>query len=134
MADNIEASNPRPSLGEYLKDRRFRAGRSLRDIGQPHGLGSAYLSQLENGVITEPTISKFLSVVVAYDVPVQSVLADVYGVEVDRVALELARQKEAVDVGNLVLAYLNRSELILLVGLVGNSIIYSNGIVPDLFS
>lgn len=79
----------RPALGEYLKAHREQRGVSMRSLGTDD-LHSSHLSQIESGKVSDPRISTLLRLSEAYDIPVDIILADVYGIEVEEIDEERA--------------------------------------------
>ena len=63
------------SLGQRLRDLRQANKRTLRDIEADSGLNSGYLSQLEQGKVSQPTPAVLQKVAAGYGVPVPVVLS-----------------------------------------------------------
>lgn len=63
-----------PTLGARLRAVRKERGWSLRDVAQREGLAHGYLSQIENGKVTEPAPSVLRRVAAAYREPVTVVM------------------------------------------------------------
>jgi transcriptional regulator with XRE-family HTH domain len=59
----------KPALGQRLRDLRQANKRTLRDIEADSGLNSGYLSQLEQGKVSQPTPAVLQKVAVGYGVP-----------------------------------------------------------------
>lgn len=53
-------------LGRYLKSLRKQEQRSLQEIGDRVGLRGGYLSKIERGIITNPTVGTLALVATAY--------------------------------------------------------------------
>jgi transcriptional regulator with XRE-family HTH domain len=68
------AKKPIP-LGQRLRDLRQANKRTLRDIEADSGLNSGYLSQLEQGKVSQPTPAVLQKVAVGYGVPFPVVMS-----------------------------------------------------------
>jgi transcriptional regulator with XRE-family HTH domain len=55
--------------GEFLKKRREELNLTLRDVQDKTGISNAYLSQIENGKVVQPTPSTLEKLAKCYDVP-----------------------------------------------------------------
>jgi transcriptional regulator with XRE-family HTH domain len=79
-------------LGEVLRSRRIRQGRTLRQVSATARISLGYISEIERGQ-KEASSELLASICAALDVPLSEVLADVS----DAVALEEAALAIAVD-------------------------------------
>jgi len=61
-------------LGRILKDRRNDLRMTLRDVEKTTGISNAYLSQLENDKISQPTPKILRSLSDCYDLSFQNLL------------------------------------------------------------
>jgi transcriptional regulator with XRE-family HTH domain len=57
------------NLGKQLKTARERRGMTLREVEDKTGISNAYLSQLENGKITEPSPRVLFKLAEIYKLP-----------------------------------------------------------------
>jgi len=71
-----------PTLGEYLRTNRENAGFSLRQVETMTGLSNAYISQLETGKVTNPTVATLRALARAVNVDLHA-LVDLAGRETD---------------------------------------------------
>lgn len=90
----------RPKLGEYLKSRRTLVGKSQRAVGGT-ALSASYLTQVEGDTISDPKTSNLIKLAEAYDIPITSILRDVYGCNFDT---ENPASARALAIGEAVLA------------------------------
>ncbi len=58
-----------PQLGPVLRSRREDLRLTLRDVERKTGLSNAYLSQIENGKITQPAPAVLAKLAEIYDLP-----------------------------------------------------------------
>jgi transcriptional regulator with XRE-family HTH domain len=79
-------------LGEVLRSRRIRQGRTLRQVSADARVSLGYISEIERGQ-KEASSELLASICAALDVPLSEVLAEVS----DAVALEEAALAIAVD-------------------------------------
>jgi transcriptional regulator with XRE-family HTH domain len=79
-------------LGEVLRSRRIRQGRTLRQVSAEARVSLGYISEIERGQ-KEASSELLASICAALDVPLSEVLAEVS----DAVALEEAALAIAVD-------------------------------------
>lgn len=61
-------------LGRLLKKRREELGFTLREVQDKAGLSNAYLSQIENGKVSQPTPSTLRKLSDHYEVPYNRLL------------------------------------------------------------
>jgi transcriptional regulator with XRE-family HTH domain len=73
-ATRTEAGKPIP-LGPRLRELRLASKRTLRDVEADTGLNSGYLSQLEQGKVSQPTPAVLHKVAVGYGVPLAVVMS-----------------------------------------------------------
>ena len=100
----------RPKLGEYLRRHRILRGETMRSLGGTT-LSSSYITQVEKSDITDVSVSKLLKLSRVYEVPVDAILRDVYGAELNSLN---TGNPLALAIGESVLALPeNRREIIL---------------------
>lgn len=61
-------------IGDYLKQKRQQLGFTLRVVEEKTGISNAYLSQLENNKIAEPSPKTLHTLAQCYDLPYQELL------------------------------------------------------------
>jgi HTH-type transcriptional regulator, competence development regulator len=77
MADEkIEEISKPDSLGPYLKSARLKRNMTLRDVEQATGkeVSNAYLSQLESGKITKPSVHALYALSTSLGVPYETLM------------------------------------------------------------
>ena len=62
------------ALGSYLKEVRKKSGLSLREVEEATDISNAYLSQLENGRVTQPSPHILHAVATVYRVPYETLM------------------------------------------------------------
>lgn len=66
-------SHPVPAtiIGKEFKEARIRKGLTIRDVEKVTGLSNATVSQLENGIIENPSFNSVVSLSNLYEINVQ---------------------------------------------------------------
>lgn len=65
---------PSSRLGDYLKSVRSAKGLTLREVEDVSGISNAYLSQLENGKISQPNPNVLYSLASCYSVSYEGLM------------------------------------------------------------
>ncbi len=76
-------------FGKYLKQLRMDRGMTLRDVEEKAKISNAYLSQVENGLRSVPTMKILSKLARAYGVPV-TLLAEQAAAEIQHQKMESA--------------------------------------------
>jgi transcriptional regulator with XRE-family HTH domain len=74
MGAQPEKSTATHALGSYLKEVRKKSGLSLREVEEATDISNAYLSQLENGRVTQPSPHILHAVAAVYRVPYETLM------------------------------------------------------------
>jgi transcriptional regulator with XRE-family HTH domain len=74
MGAQPEKSTAAHALGSYLKEVRKKSGLSLREVEEATDISNAYLSQLENGRVTQPSPHILHAVATVYRVPYETLM------------------------------------------------------------
>jgi transcriptional regulator with XRE-family HTH domain len=74
MGAQPEKSTAAHALGSYLKEVRKKSGLSLREVEEATDISNAYLSQLENGRVTQPSPHILHAVAAVYRVPYETLM------------------------------------------------------------
>lgn len=77
MADEkVEEISKRDSLGLYLKGARLKRNMTLREVEEATGkeVSNAYLSQLESGKITKPSVHALYALSTSLGVPYETLM------------------------------------------------------------
>lgn len=82
-------------LGEFIKLRRMELGMSVHDVGRRASLSGAYISRLERGETTNPTVLSLEAIAGALRVKYETLSDIVRSVELsqDRLDDDLRRQR-----------------------------------------
>jgi len=62
------------TLAQFIRRRRRELGLKLRDLEQPSGLSNPYFSQLENGVVINPSIRTLYYLAFALDTDLETLV------------------------------------------------------------
>lgn len=74
--EKIDETGKRDSLGPYLKGARLKRNMTLREVEEATGkeVSNAYLSQLESGKITKPSVHALYALSNSLGVPYESLM------------------------------------------------------------
>ena len=67
-------SDATAGFGARLRAARQRAGLTLREVSEPSGLSLTYLSDLERGVLSNPTLDKLRAIATTLQISLDSLL------------------------------------------------------------